>query len=425
MKIKLTNIYFIYFLLYVSLLVGFYFNEDFALGYLSDYSQHKIFVNLFERDFIYILLNFDKYTTSHSPIYYIFFLFLKKISFNENILRLIVLHLSLLIPYFFFLCLKLKYKFQKQYLKFLLPCIIFFSPYFRSSAIWLGSENLSLIFLSVSIYFFLKYENSKKKKLSYILHNALFLACAAYFRPIYSVFVIFFLVKFFLDLKLSPKFIIYIFFNFLLSLPAIYYVFVLDINFFAMHVANPLQIERLVTQFTITLSIIFFYSIPFLLFNLKDNIKIYIFKIENIIILIVFLYLLIFHFNYDYHYGGGIFNKFSILVFNNSYLFYFFTIIILCIFYSVFISSKHNYKINDLILILILIFLEPDLFIYHETYDPLLYFVFFLLIKNKIYLDFAKKLTDKKFIMLAIFCLSFYILSIIKALNNQIQMPIY
>ena len=45
------------------------------------------------------LLIFDKEAISHSPIFYIFFLFLKKISFNENIARLINLHLSLFIPY--------------------------------------------------------------------------------------------------------------------------------------------------------------------------------------------------------------------------------------------------------------------------------------------------------------------------------------
>ena len=130
MNINSRNIYVIYILLYFSLLVGFYFNEDFSLGYISDYYGVKLLVSLFEKDFVKTLLNFDKFTTSHSPIYYIFVLFLEKISFNETFSRLINLHVSLLIPYFFYLCLKIKYKFKKENLYILIPCIIFFSPYF-------------------------------------------------------------------------------------------------------------------------------------------------------------------------------------------------------------------------------------------------------------------------------------------------------
>ena len=46
-------------------------------------------MELFEKDLVKTLLNFDKFTTSHSPIYYIFVLFLEKISFNEinNIIK--------------------------------------------------------------------------------------------------------------------------------------------------------------------------------------------------------------------------------------------------------------------------------------------------------------------------------------------------
>ena len=150
---------------------------------ITDYSVLKLYVPLFEKNFVKTLLNFDTLGTSHSPIYYIFVLFLEKISFNETFSRLINLHVSLLIPYFFYLCLKIKYKFKKENLYILIPCIIFFSPYFRSSSIWLGSENLSLLFLLISFYFFLKHDATEEKNLSNILLNAVFLACAAYFIP--------------------------------------------------------------------------------------------------------------------------------------------------------------------------------------------------------------------------------------------------
>ena len=148
MNINSRNIYIVYLLLYFSLLLGFYFNEDFGLGYIYDYSILKLYVPLFEKDIVKTLLNFDKLGTSHSPIYYILVLFLEKISFSETFSRLVNLHVSLLIPYFFYLCLKIKYKFKKENLYIFVPCIIFFSPYFRSSSIWLGSENLSLLFFN-------------------------------------------------------------------------------------------------------------------------------------------------------------------------------------------------------------------------------------------------------------------------------------
>ena len=149
------NIYTIYLLLYFSLLAGFYFNEDFALGYKTDYLRYKEFTYLFEKDFVNSLLNFDKlFLFVPSPIFIIFFSFLKKISLNDIIARLIVLHLSLLIPFFFYLCLKIKYEFKINDIRILLPVIIFFSPYFRSASIWLANENISLIFFLISLYFF-------------------------------------------------------------------------------------------------------------------------------------------------------------------------------------------------------------------------------------------------------------------------------
>ena len=426
MNINSRNICIIYLFLYFSLLVGFYFNEDFGLGYITDYSVLKLYVPLFEKDFVKTLLNFDKFTTSHSPIYYIIFLFLEKISFNETFSRLINLHVSLLIPYFFYLCLKIKYKFKKESLYILIPCIIFFSPYFRSSSIWLGNENLSLIFLLISFYFFLKYEAIKEKNLSYILLNAFFLACAAYIRPVYALFSIYFFLKFYLDLKLSTKLLYYFLINILLSFPALYYVFILNVDFLTMHIGHEMDVPRFVNQFSITISIIFFYSIPLLLLRVRDNLKLSLFKVENIILSIIFIYLLIFHFNYNLTYGGGIFYKISLLIFDNNYLFYFFSLISLNVLFLILSDNlKVKDKISDLILFLTLIFLEPDRIFYHETYDPLLYFIFFLLVKSRLYLNFTEKLTNKKFVLLILFSISFYVLSIVKVFYNPIERPIY
>ena len=79
MNINSRNINIIYLFLYFSLLVGFYFNEDFAFGYRTDYSlYHHSIVSLLKEDFLNTLLNFDKFLMSHSPIYYIFFFIFRK-----------------------------------------------------------------------------------------------------------------------------------------------------------------------------------------------------------------------------------------------------------------------------------------------------------------------------------------------------------
>jgi len=92
MNINSRNISIIYLFLYISLLLGFYFNEDFALGYKSD---NLIYRNLlFEKDFLHSFLNI-KFDGLPSPIYLILLSFLEKISFNEIFTRLIALHFSL------------------------------------------------------------------------------------------------------------------------------------------------------------------------------------------------------------------------------------------------------------------------------------------------------------------------------------------
>ena len=80
MQISSRNIFIIYLILYLSLLIGFYFNEDSVGGYFSDFTYHTNVVASFKKDFLYALLHYDEidFKTGHSPIYIIFFVFLEK-----------------------------------------------------------------------------------------------------------------------------------------------------------------------------------------------------------------------------------------------------------------------------------------------------------------------------------------------------------
>jgi len=422
MKINSKRIVYVYISLYLTLLIGFYFNEDFAGGYKVDYLIYKNTISAFNLDLKNSLIFYEKFRMMVSPIFILLLTYIHKILNNDTFVRFLNLNFSLMLPYLFFLCLKIKYVDTKKYLLYLLPAIIFISPYFRSSSIWVGPENLSIIFFLASVYFFLKHEN-EKQNLSFILLNVFFLAIAAYIRPIYSLFSIYFFLKFYCNIKFSKNLIYYILFNILLSLPAFYYILILEVNFFGVDfLANGMGFVNHINQFAITISIIFFYSIPIILSNYKNYLDIKNYKIINLIFSIVFIYLVITYFNYEERfveivYGGGIFYKFSNLIFKSNYFFYLIVFIsfnILAI--SVFKDNKNIDKFFNFILLLVLIFFELDGFYFHETYDPLLYFVFLLLINSQQFLLFVEKLNFKNLIILFSFGIIYYCSSVIKYL---------
>ena len=195
---KSTIIYkkiFFYILFIFSLILGFSFDENLSGGAIYDYNIHKKTIeNLFSNNLINGLLNYDKFSNSHSPVFIIFLNFL--ISDNELIGRLIYLIVSSSIVIIFYKKLVLKYKTNLVSL-FLLSNFFLLSPYFRSYSIWPGDETIALIFFCFSIYFCLKYTLSNENLTNLVLFNILTLAIASYFRPIYSIFSIFYFFTFF------------------------------------------------------------------------------------------------------------------------------------------------------------------------------------------------------------------------------------
>jgi len=422
MNLKNNHISIIYFILYCSLLFGFYLNEDLTLGYKIDHFIHLEIIARFNNNFLSALLNFDNqelnFTTAHSPFFYIVFLIAKKIFLNDDFfLRLFNLHISLAIPYIFYLTLKLKYKIKKNDLRILIPGLFFLSPYFRSGSIWIGSENISLIFLFGSFYFYFAFTTNKNKNFYSIFFNIIFLSIAAYLRPIYALFSIYFFFSLYKDLVNIKKIYQYIFINIALSMPAFYYIFILDINFIAIHVSEPLSISRFVNQFAIIISILFYYSIPFFIFNynqLKDKI----YNTKNYLILSIYIITLLIFFSYSLNYGGGIFYKISTQFFYSNYFFYLFSAIGFIFFKIILIDkSKLEKKYNDLILFFTIIFLEVDTTIYHETYDLIFYMIFIIILRNNFFSEFVKNLDKKRLIFLYSFSSIFYLMTAAKSIS--------
>ena len=136
-------------------------------------------------------------------------------------------------------------------------------------------------------------------------------------------------------------------------------------------------------------------------------------KIENFLLFVLYSLFLIIFFNYSTSYGWGIFYRISQFLFSNNYLFIFFSSIGL-VYFKITLFDKFKNNFNDIILFLTLIFLEIDTIIYHESYDILIYLIFYIMFTNKHFFEFTNNLNSKKITFLYLFSLSYYSLTIIK-----------
>lgn len=362
-------------ILYSTVIFGFYLDENITSGPKLDFYHMLKQVSEFENNFLGTLLNYDQieHHTRISPIFVLIIFFFKKVFTDMDILRFFFLNILILNQFFFYLCLKELYsKFISTKKLFLISLVIFISPSFRANIIWPESAMLGLLFFLIGLYFFLKNNNQFNTK--NVVLNILFVALASYIRPSYCLFAIYF----FLDLLIKKKnikiILLSISLNVLLSLPAIYYVFFLKIFFIT---SGGLSFNYF-NKIGIILSIIFFHLFPFLIYkqfnlNFLKNTKII------LVSLIVSIFIIL---NFDYrldYSGGGILLHFSNFIFDNNFLFYFFVPIL--IFLTIELINKN--KLNNFIIILILLLITPQYHIFHKYYDPLVIVLAFTLIDFK------------------------------------------
>ena len=131
MKLKNNYLIIYYLILYVTLLIGFYFGEDFARGFEYDYQIHQNLIkDLFGASITYGLLNYDNNYVPHSPLFIIYIVIFEKIFVYADLFRFINLHICLLIPIFSGLCLKYRFNLKKNDPIYLLPSIFFFLSVF-------------------------------------------------------------------------------------------------------------------------------------------------------------------------------------------------------------------------------------------------------------------------------------------------------
>ena len=371
---------YLFIILYISLIIGFYFKENTLGGSFLDYQAQKEISKKFSDNFTYTLLHFDRESTRHSPVLIAILSLFEKFKVNDEIIRLINLHFLLLIIYFFYHCLKLKFANYNSKNIYFLSLLFFLSPTFRSLSIWPDSRLYGILFLTISIYYYLKFlqKEKKKEKFKFAILNTIYLCAASYFSPNFSLFAIFFLYYFLKYFNFTKYTYLIILLNLILSLPAVYYVFFLKIYFFLAPVTEYSQ--KLIAlnpanKILLISSIFLFHFIPFFFISINT-----ILLKKNIFFIIVPLFLSsVYFFNYDYNFtGGGIFYKLSNIIFKNNYPFYFIALIGLILIFNLLYNNLNNF------LLIIIIFLgNPQLEIYHKYYDPMLLILLFTLFKIK------------------------------------------
>ena len=400
-----------YVLLYSSIIIAFYFDENVTGGAKNDFQYILKQIDILNENFLYSFLNYDEIEHHNrlSPVYITLLLIFKKIFISLEFARIVLIHILILSQFYFYKCLKIIY--QKKFsldkkILFFLSCVIFISPSFRSNIIWVESSMIGILLFLIGHYYFIK--NLKEFKSKNIYLNIFFIAAAAYIRPSYCLFAIYYF--YFCFTYYRNKISIYnvILLNIILAFPAFYYLFILDV-FFIGHISSEYPENHLnyFNKIAIIGSIIIFHSIPFLFYKnffLDEFTKKKFFTILSIIISSI----LIFNFNYNLNNtGGGIFLHISDFFTNSNYLFY-----LLLPFFTFFILNILKINLRDnLVVFLILFLITPQYHIFHKYYDPLVFILFLTMINFNLGKNFFIK---KRFITSAyLLFFSHYVISFI------------
>ena len=375
MQISLFN-KFLYFLLSLSLFIGFYYGEDSSGsgGHIADFYNTWELVLRFREN---LFIDFTNWIGIF-PLHYQILSIIQSFAKDQYVLRFLYCLISLIVPYLFYICLKNKFEREDKNLLYVFSLIVFLLPSFRSGAIWANSQITGLIFFLLSLLFFLKW--SKKKNFDAIDINLIlqivFMSLAVYTRQLYAVIFLYFVYIYYKKLKLK-NFLIISFIIFLFALPGLFLVFnfpeMLSVSFNNKFYNSLLINSSIISFYLIPIYsiLIFYHKIDF---NFKN--KKYLFSFLALLILVL---ILSYFFDYNFRNGGGFFIKLSYILFNNFYFFFLTSFIGLCLLFLISFEDRDN-----LILILLLLFIFTSTQIFQKYFEPMFLFVLFLILKTKL-----------------------------------------
>ena len=395
----------------ISFLIGYLLGEDTLGGGENDYLYHQRYFLDFYEDFFNTIKNYGMDQVNNgvrnSPVFYIIFSLFLKIGFEISHLK--GLNLLILIPLVFFFnkCIDIKYKNISLNIKLYFFSILLLSPTVRTLLIWPYPFLWALTLFMVSLFFYLRFKNETedKIKIKSAYYNIIFLALAAYFTPNYAVFSIYFFYRYFLEYGISKKVLSIFLLNFVIAMPAIYFLFSKNFYLFNSNVYG----DDFSLKYNISNKIIIVTTITFLFFlPLLPKLKKFklLFSRKNyfswsFLLILIFAFVNIFYFNFSKGAGGGIFFHLSNILFDNYILIYVVFLVSLMFYY---ILDLYNF--NNILIFFLLILYNMQFSIYYKYFDPLIFFLILFIIKFKSVHEIQLEKIYKKYVIFYIIFLS-------------------
>tara|TARA_B100000029_G_C17600014_1_gene965427 strand:- start:2633 stop:3883 length:1251 start_codon:yes stop_codon:yes gene_type:complete len=391
-----------FFLLSFTLLVGFFLNEESAGsgGFIADFNNTWGYVEVLRESFFVLP---SKWVV-HTPLHFIILSKAYILIDSQYFLRLAFCVVSIIIPFLFYLCLKINYPEENKNNLLILASLTFLFPSFRSGAIWANDHITALFFFLLFLIYFLKWikKSDFRKLTNNIYLQLLFLALAVYTRQYYALIYIFCMYLYFRKFNLI---------NFLkISLV----VFIFSVPGFFLIYHDPILLKatfdaKLQNTVLINSSILSFYLIPIFFSTLLfSKSKILIEKKEQFIFFFISLTIVLFlsfFFDYNYKLGGGYFIKLSYLLFNSEVLFLITSVFGLILLFN--LAKENN---DNIFLIFLMIFGFSAYMIFQKYFEPMFFFIFFLMIKSQVAKIFLNNIKNIYFLF---FYLGIYLITAI------------
>lgn len=396
-------LYSCFFFILLSYFIGFLFSENSAGGAIADFENTKRnLATFYSNNFIDAIkatasLDDEVFQSTRAPGFYLFNKYINPFSHNIKLHQLFTSIVSLLIPFFLYLNLKIKFKDLNNHYLLLLSSIIILSPYFRSTAFWGNEENFGILIVALSSLFFQKYSHNSSKKMDWIYLTilAFFSSLTVYCDQKLIIIPLITLISIFFSTKDYKNKIYLIFLYVIFAVPFIFLIKLWG-NIVPTGDAGRREINFSLYSlnyhyFLYSLSIISFYLFPFF-FSIAGKVN----KIMNIIkfkenyfLSLIFLicltfFLFVFDLQSMYYIGGGVFDKLSSILFENQFFQKVFLSIVFIVSWILILFFKGNDYFNLLILSffpIFSLFISPALF--QEYFDPLIFFLILIYMKNE------------------------------------------
>jgi len=406
-KLLEKKIYIFFFIIFISYILGFYFNEDSSGGGQLDF-EHEWKTFLEFKKGIYLALTSMNYESSRMPLFPILNSF-NIFATDQYSFRFSNFIANIFVFFSFFVCLKMRNIILRKDLLLLASSLILLSPYFRSSSYWAHQENLPFFFtfISFSIIYYFKCKNKLITNNFLICFIIAILSSLSFYSDQKFIFVSFFsfIYLFFETNNIKIKIIVFLIFC-LTSLPAFYLFFLWG---GILPVESQYRIGYYPFNISSSLSIISFYFIPLILFIIYNKkIHLYLKNINKVDILI-FLFIGLINYtcipDFNSSWGYGIIIKLFYVLKNKLLIntlilsFIYFVFLQIFTFFIYIILKKNILNYLPVIIVVILSFFVERT--YNEYFDPLILSLIF------VFFDFDE-IIKKNFDKLVFYYLYFY-----------------